>query len=351
MNRRDIRNPLGGGAEVYTHEVAKGLRDGGYEVTIFSSRFKGAAESETIDGIRHVRGGGEFSVHFRGFLYALRNRRAFDIIIDEYNGLGFFGFLLPRSMILIFQLYKEFWFRGLGPAGIIPYLIEPLLLRMYRKMPTLTISESTMRDLEGLGFKNIKIVLVGLSNATLPSVPGKEENPTLIFLGRFSPTKNPAGAIDIFRKVRAELPGARLWMVGSGPEEERIKEMARQEEGVTVFGWVDEERKFELLRRAHITIVPGVREGFGINVVEAASQGTPAVGYDVHGLRDSIRDGETGLLAGGPEDAAQKALRLLKDKELYDKMALRCLEYARGFNWENRAEEFRQALRDFGLMS
>jgi glycosyltransferase involved in cell wall biosynthesis len=321
MNRRDIRNPLGGGAEIYTHEVSKGLIEGGHDVTVFSSRFKGSEESETIDGVRYLRGGSEFTVHFKGFLYALRHRREFDLIIDEYNGLGFFGFLLPRSMILIHQLYREFWFRGLGPAGIIPYVIEPLLLRLYRKMPAVTVSESTRQDLRELGFKNVRIVMNALSNAVLDEVPEKEEAPTMMFLGRLAPTKNPVGALEIYRHVRSELPG-----------------------------WVDEERKFDLLGRAHIMVVPGVREGFGINVIEAASQGTPAVGYDVHGLRDSIRDGDTGLLADGPGDAALKALRLLNDRELYGRTAKRCLEYARGFNWKNRAGEFRQALAEAGFL-
>jgi glycosyltransferase involved in cell wall biosynthesis len=350
MNRRDIRNPLGGGAEVYTHEVAKGLIEGGYDVTVFACRFEGSAEAETIDGVRYLRGGNEFTVHFRGFLHALRNRREFDLIIDEYNGLGFFGFLLPRSMMLIHQLYREFWFRGLGPVGIIPYVIEPLLLRLYRKMPAVTVSESTRQDLLSLGFRDVRIVMNALSNPVLDEVPKKEDAPTLIFLGRFAPTKNPVGAVEIFRLVRKELPDARLWMVGSGPQEQKLREMTRQDEGITFFGWVEEERKFDLLRRAHIAVVPGVREGFGINVIEAASQGTPAVGYDVHGLRDSIRDGDTGLLASGPGDAALKAVRLLRDEELYGRLASRCLEYARGFNWGNRAAEFREALSAMGFL-
>lgn len=317
---------------------------------MFSSRFDGSPKEESVDGIRYLRAGSEFTVHFKGFLYALRNRAEFGLIIDEFNGLGFFGFLLPRSMLLIHQLYREFWFRGLGPLGIIPYIIEPVLLRRYRRMPAVTVSDSTRQDLRGMGFKDVKIVMNALSNATVESVPEKEKRPTLIFLGRFAPTKNPMGAIEIFRHVKAELPGAVLWMVGSGPEEEKLKAAAKAEGGITFFGWVDDQRKFALLARAHLLVVPGVREGFGINVIEAASQGTPAVGYDVHGLRDSIRDGDTGLLASGPGDAALKALRLLKDPVLYGRMASRCLEYARGFNWQSRAEEFRRALKDFGLL-
>jgi glycosyltransferase involved in cell wall biosynthesis len=344
LNRRDIGNPSGGGAEVYVHEIARGLIEQGDEVTIFSSRFRGAAADETIDNVRHVRGGNELTVHFRGFFYAWRHRKQFDLIIDTYNGLGFFCFLIPGSMLLIFQMYREFWFRELGPAGILPYAVEPLLLRLYRKMRTITISDSTKSDLEGLGFGDVAIVLVAIGNRPVEMAGVKETDPTMIFLGRLRSTKRPEDSIRIFGKVKSRLPGAKLWIIGRGPEEDRLRKMAGEIDGVTFYGWVDEERKFELLRRAHVLVVPGVREGFGINVIEAASQGTPSVGYNVHGLRDSIFDGRTGLLADDPVDAADKVLRLLGDTEFYSKMAKECLEYSGGFNWKQRAEEFRRAI-------
>jgi glycosyltransferase involved in cell wall biosynthesis len=346
LNRRDIKNPSGGGAEVYTHQVAKGLVQRGSVVTVFSSRFRGSSPEEAVDGVRYLRAGTELTVHFKGFLYALRHRREFDLLIDEFNGIGFFTFLLPRGIILIHQLYREFWLKEFGPLGALPYVLEPLLLRCYRRRPAVTVSESTRGDLEKLGFRDIRIVMNALGNRPLEEIAEKEASPTMVFLGRLRFTKRPEDAIEIFRIARAELPGARLWMMGSGPDEKALKDRAKGLEGVTFHGWVSAERKFELLRRAHVLIVPGVREGFGINVIEAASQGTPAVGYDIPGLRDSIRDGLTGMLAEGPEDAARKVVRLLKDPALYRSMAENCLDYSRGFDWGKRAEEFWRAIKD-----
>jgi hypothetical protein len=112
LNRRDIVNPSGGGAEVYTHEIARGLAAKyGCEVSVFASLFPGCKERETVDGVTYVRGGNEVTVHLRGFYYALRNRARFDCIIDEFNGIGFLTFAFPNSMLLIYQLYKEFWVR------------------------------------------------------------------------------------------------------------------------------------------------------------------------------------------------------------------------------------------------
>jgi glycosyltransferase involved in cell wall biosynthesis len=345
LNRRDPKHPEAGGAEVYTQEIAKGLVSRGARVTIFSSSFEGASPEETIDGIRHLRKGNELTVHLHGFFFAYRNRHAFDLIIDEFNGLGFFCFLLPRSMILIHQMYKEFWFRVLSPVGFIPYVIEPLLLRCYRRKPAVTVSDSTKKDLESLGFGDIHIVMNALSVEPLPEVARKEERPTLLFLGRLKATKKPEDAITIFRSVKSGLPEAQLWIVGRGPDEKKLRRMAEGINDITFRGWVSEEEKFDLLQRAHVLVVPGVREGFGINVIEAASRGTPAVGYDIHGLRDSIRDGRTGMLAHGPDDAAHKVLDLLRNSDRYRAVAQHCLVYARDFNWEKRADQFWQVVK------
>jgi glycosyltransferase involved in cell wall biosynthesis len=342
LNRRDINHPSGGGAELYTHEIAKALIERGHEATIFSSRFKRGQAEESIDGVTYLRRGNELTVHLYGFFYALKNREKFDFIIDEFNGLGFFTFPLSKSVLLIHQLYKEFWLRELGAYGVIPYFIEPLYLRLYNRRPAITISESTKGQLERLGFRkeNISILLIAIKNTPLDSVPLKESVPTLIYLGRLRSTKRPEDAIKIYRRVKEKLPSARLWMVGKGPEAEKLKRLAGRDPDITFWGWQGDDEKFGLLARAHVLLAPSVREGFGINVIEAASRGTPCVGYDVAGLKDSIRDNVTGFLVSNAEEASGKVIKLLEDKALYAQMAQNCLEYARGFNWQERGEEF-----------
>ncbi len=249
LNRRDILNPAGGGAEVYTHEIARGLTEKyGCEVSVFASSFPGCTREEAFDGVTYIRRGNEATVHLIGFYYAIRNRKRFDRIVDEFNGIGFLTFFLRNSVLLIYQLYREFWLREFGLFGWIPYLIEPLILSLYKRKPTITISPSTKGDLENLGFQRISVVMVGLEHPTLPEVTEKERDMTLVFLGRLKSTKRPEDALKIYSRVRQQFPGCRLWLIGRGPEEMRLKEMAKDLEGVTFFGWVQEEKKYELLR-------------------------------------------------------------------------------------------------------
>lgn len=340
LNRRDIANPDGGGAELYTHEIARRLAGKyGCEVVIYSSRYPDSTAEDIIDGVRYLRKGSEITVHMWGFLYAMKRRKDYDRIIDEFNGSGFFTFSLSNSVLLIHQMYKEYWMRELGTKGVIPYLLEPLLLRFYRKRPVITVSGSTRDDLEKIGFMDVKIVMNAMDNLYSGAIE-KDPAPTLVFLGRLKRTKQPEHAIDIFQRVKMRIPDVRLWIIGAGPLEDDLKKRAEGLGSVTFWGRVSEREKFAILRRAHLLLVPSIREGFGINVIEAAASGTPAVGYNVPGLRDSIRSGETGYLVNSAEEGSSRVVELLNDHDLYERMMLACVRYAKKFDWNIRAEEF-----------
>lgn len=155
--------------------------------------------------------------------------------------------------------------------------------------------------------------------------------------------KLPDHVMEAFTYIRKRMPDAKLWMVGDGKMRKKLEENKPYD--VTFFGYVEGNKKHELMSRAHAILVPGVREGWGLVVTEANAMGTPAIGYNVHGLRDSIRDGETGLLCEpNPEAMAGKAFELLGDNTLREKLSRNALAWAGEFNWDRSAEEFLKAV-------
>jgi glycosyltransferase involved in cell wall biosynthesis len=70
--------------------------------------------------------------------------------------------------------------------------------------------------------------------------------------------------------------------------------------------------------------------------------GTPVIAYNVPGLRDSVKHGETGILVkdNSPESLANAALSLLNDPTLLRKYSVNALEFSRQFNWDNTADIF-----------
>jgi glycosyltransferase involved in cell wall biosynthesis len=119
-------------------------------------------------------------------------------------------------------------------------------------------------------------------------------------------------------------------------------------ERVRFWGRVTETEKRALLRRAHLLVACSVREGWGLMVTEANAVGTPAVVYDVPGLRDSTRAGETGLVCAPatPEALATTVGRLLDSPEAYARLREGAWQHARALNWESTARSFLAALED-----
>jgi glycosyltransferase involved in cell wall biosynthesis len=131
-----------------------------------------------------------------------------------------------------------------------------------------------------------------------------------------------------------------MWVIGDGYLRETLLNYNIKD--VTFYGRVKEELKYRLLSRAHLLLVPGVREGWGLVVTEANAMGTPAVAYDVHGLRDSVRDGQTGVLVKEktPQSLARSAISLLQDRDTLDKLSFNALAFSKEFSWDNTADEF-----------
>jgi glycosyltransferase involved in cell wall biosynthesis len=105
-------------------------------------------------------------------------------------------------------------------------------------------------------------------------------------------------------------------------------------------GYLPRRELYERMARAHCLLVPSVREGWGMVVIEANSVGTPAVGYDVPGVRDSIRHGETGLIApsGRAEVLAREASSLVEDPGRYEAICDCAHLWASRFSWDTTAE-------------
>jgi len=341
-----------GGAEVFTHEVAKHWVKLGHEVTLFTSEYAGCTREMVLDGVRIVRAGGRLGVYRKAKQY-YRNyfsKEGYDVVVDEINTRPFFAPKFvngsEKGVALIHQLAREYWFYETPfPLSYIGYyFLENRWLRNYVDVPTVTVSESTKQDLLNLGFKKTSVVPEGLNFKPLSEVPKKEERPVVVFVGRLRRAKRPDHAIEAFRIVRDKVPDAELWVLGEGSFRKDLERIAF--DGVKFFDGLSNEDWRGFLRRAWVLVNPSVREGWGLNVVEANALGTPCVAYDVAGLRDSVKDGVTGLLAvgGDVEDLAGKVLRVLGDEGLRVRLSRNALEYARGFSWDKTAEEFMKVL-------
>lgn len=345
FNWRDIKNPDAGGAEVFTHEVMKRLQSYGYSSTLFTSSFDNASAEEIVDGVKIVRRGSKYSVYGEAKKYYESQDDNYDIVIDEINTRPFMTpkFVKNKPILALFhQMAKEFWFYETRfPLNYIGYyLLERRWLSLYKNIRTVTVSKSSKDDLEELGFKDLRIISEGIAISPLQQLSEKEPNPTIAFLGRLKKAKLPHHAIEAFAIIKKQVPDAKMWVIGDGYMREELEKMSVKD--VTFYGKVDNETKYDLLKRAHLVMVPAVREGWGLVVTEANAMGTPAVAYNVHGLRDSIRDGETGILTkeNTPEGLANLTITLLQNSDTLIQLSYSALKFSSNFSWDNTARQF-----------
>jgi glycosyltransferase involved in cell wall biosynthesis len=353
MNWRDLKNPEAGGAEVLTHEIASRLVEKGYEITLFTSQFPGALPSENVGGVQTVRQGGRYTVYDRARKYYKKNKGNFDLIIDEINVKPF---LTPKYvkdekpiLTLIHQISPEqFMFELPFPLSLLGrYYLEKKWLSYYKEIHTVTVSTSTKKDLEKLGFRRISIIPEGISVKPLDNPAQKESSPTIIFIGRLKRHKLPDHALRAFSIVKNHIPEAKLWLIGDGYMRKKLETKFGTED-VTFFGHISSEQKYNLLSRAHLVLVPAIREGWALVVTESNAMGTPVVAYNVPGLRDSVKHNETGILVedNSPASLASWAINLLKNRTLLEKYSSNSLLYSRQFNWDISTNVFENSIRD-----
>jgi glycosyltransferase involved in cell wall biosynthesis len=352
FNWRCWLNPAMGGAEVFTREVLERWVKGGHEVTLFTSQFEGSKEEEVVDGVRIVRRGGRLSVYGQAKkTYADRfSKESFDVVVDEINTRPFmtpkFVSHNERVVALIHQLAREYWFYETPfPASYLGrYFLEERWLKNYSDIPTVTVSESTKEDLLNMGFGRIFVVGEGLNFEPLAELGEKTTQPVAVYAGRLTRAKRPDHAIKASEIVRETLSDAELWIIGTGNFEGKLSRMAG--EGVRFLGSTSNERRRELIKKAWVLVNPSVREGFGLNIIEANALGVPCVAYDVPGLRDAIVPDETGLLvkSGDIEELGKAVCRVLTDKPLRIRLSEKALVYSRSFSWDDVADKFLEVI-------
>ncbi len=316
--------------------------------------FSGARTEEEQDGIHFVRRGRQWTVHWAAFShYHKVLPRKFDVVVDQINTIPFFTPLWSQVPIVAFfhQLAREvWWYESPFPMSATGFALEPLYLRMYRRTPIITVSDSTRSDLKALGFRG-PITVVPEGRETIGEIQASKSNqPRFVYVGRVSPSKRVGDIIRAFALFRAHEGRGELHIIGRGPSAyaDQLQRLARQLSvaGFVAFiGHASTQDKHSLMAQAHVLLLASVREGWGLVVIEANAVGTPAIAYNVHGLRDSIRDGQTGLLVEPNPVALEAAMRRLwLDQSLLHQLSDKARSWSQTFDYDTTSHAFRAAL-------
>ena len=367
LNWRDTTHPEGGGSEVFLERVAAELITRGYRATLLCQAHGTApAEEITPHGIRVLRRGGRHTVYlFAALLYlagalglgALAARRAGrpDVIVDVCNGMPFLSRLYARRPVvaLVHHVHREQWPVVFGPwvARIGWWIESRLAVRVYRDCRYVTVSESTRDELAGLGVDRDRITVVhnGTPEVFGPPVP-RTTHPSVVVLGRLVPHKRVELALRATALLATELPALELVVAGHGWWDEPLRELADDlgiAGRVRFTGFVTEECKHELLCASWLLLLPSLKEGWGLTIVEAGARGTPSVAFrSAGGVVEAVADGETGILVDDECQFFRAARKLLLYEEVRARMGAAAAAYARRFTWPVSGAAFARVLAE-----
>lgn len=354
---KDLSHPRAGGAEVVNEELAKRLVADGHEVAFIVSSYPGAPYKEVSPyGYEIIRLGNRYTVFWKAFRYYRQHLRNWpDLVIDEVNTMPFFATYYASAPTIVFahMLCRRIWFYQLPlPIGLVGYLLEPLYLRLINSGLAVTVSASTKQALIGAGFKaeQIHVISEGISIkpfATLPPLRSKAAQPTILSFGAMRAMKRTLHQIQAFEIAKQAIPDLQLAVAGdsSGKYGQKVLAAIKRSpysKDITYHGRVSEDEKTALMRTAHLTLQTSIKEGWGLTVTEAASQGTPAAVYNADGLRDSVRDGKTGLITkqNNPQQLAEAIVTLLTNQAHYTAIREAGWQWSKTITFDKSYQDF-----------
>ncbi len=353
---KDQKHPFAGGAEAVDREIAKQLVKDGHELLMISGGFKGGKQEEMLaDGYKVIRVGNYFSVYFEAYKYYKKNLQGWaDIVIEEINTIPFMTqwYVKEKRILLVYQLCRIVWFYQLFfPLNIIGYLLEPIYLWLLRNNTVLTESESTKKDFLNYGFnaKKIHVFPVSIEIKPLESIEQKKtfNKFTILSLGSIRSMKRTLHQIKAFEIAKQKLPQIQMKIAGTfvGSYGQKCIDYIKKSPyaaDIEYLGSISNTEKKELMKKSHLILVTSVKEGWGLIVTEAGSQGTPAIVYNVDGLRDSVVHNKTGLIT--EENTAQvmanNIISLYNNKKQYQTFQKNTLEHSKKFTHSNSYKTF-----------
>lgn len=349
LNWRDVRHVWAGGSELYIHELAKRWAKS-HNVTLFCAQDpdKSLKDEEIIDGVRIIRRGGRYSVYLFAIYYYFRFfRKTIDFVVDVENGIPFFTplYIRKKKLSIVYHVHgMQFFYELTFPFNVIGYCLEKYFFPfLYRSVEIMAISKTTRRELVRIGFKKEKIHLVfpGIGNVRKASNE-KYKKPTILYLGRIKKYKRVNMLVDVFRKVHKINPRVRLVIAGWGSEAPFISDFVMKNKlrkSIDIIGPVNEHEKAELYAKSWIFVNPSLHEGWGISVIEANAYKTPAIGFKVPGLSDSIVDGKTGYLCSNEEDMINKILYIIENNKIREELSYDAFLWSKKFDWNVSAKK------------
>ena len=350
LNWQDHQNPQAGGAELHLKEIFGRIVARGHTVDLLCSAWENAPQRASVNGIDIHRVGTRQTYPFlaRGYYASTLAANNYDVVIEDLNKVPLYTPLwgVRKLVALVHHLFGSTVFREAPlPLAAAVWLSERPLGALYRKVPFQAVSVSTADDLVARGIPrgSIRIIYNGVDSQRLtPDPTERSKTPLFVYLGRLKKYKRVEIVIRAFAGLN--VADATLEIAGTGdyraPLERQVKSLGLSDR-VSFLGFISEEAKLHLLRRAWASTLASPKEGWGISNLEAAACATPVIAANSPGICESVIDGKTGFLVPQNDPSAMMAAMrgLVESPALVASLGAAGRRFAEGFTWERAAND------------
>jgi glycosyltransferase involved in cell wall biosynthesis len=354
LSRKDIYHPNAWWAEQIIHIYMKWLINAWYAVTQIAPQFSWSSKSEQIDWITIKR---MFSIHTIYFAFWTRylfvRNEQYDLIIDHAWGIPLLSPLYVFKKPIVFfthhiwttereDYFKPFWFIGKCFRGLYNHFV----LKLYRKKPTITVSQWTAQELRKLGFQNIHV----LPNTTdYPRIEFTVQKKELILttVGRVVPNKQFSHALYLLKTLHNGWLPYHLhivWAIQDKNEYVYLENIIKTEQlnSAVTFDWkLWTQELIALWDKSRYWLILSDKEWFWLTTLEANSRGVPMLGYSIPGVNEVIHDWENWRLLP-KNDRNEWAQRIIWTwEEEYTKLVKQTVQFITTYpTWEWNQNKF-----------
>ena len=355
VNWQDRENPQAGGAEIHLHEIFGRIAAMGHSVRLLCGGWPDCPPRTLLDGIDVYRVGTRHTYPLLARRYYKRHLAGWpEIVVEDINKVPLYTprWGAPAVVALVPHLFGSTAFQELAaPLAAAVWTAERPLGRAYRGVPFEAISESTAEDLvaRGIPRQSIEVIYPGIDTVSYtPNQAERSPTPVFAYLGRLKKYKGVHFVIRAFAALPS--PNAVLEIAGAGDYRDELEQLARSldlGDRVRFLGRISEADKLALLRRAWALVFASPKEGWGITNLEAAACATPVVASNSPGIRESVRDGQTGFLVPHGDTGAMAAAmgRLANSPALVAHLGAEARVFAESFTWERAADQTERHLQ------
>ncbi|MFC1711803.1 glycosyltransferase family 4 protein [Patescibacteria group bacterium] len=352
-----------GGVEARTYYIINNLAKK-HEITVLCKKTSFFKQPKLVDGVKVIPCGFNSKTVEVSFI-SLFERMAFMIaaFLKGYNlnfdlveGSNFVSFLpaffigkLKRKSVVSWwpDVLADSWFGYFGITGLFGQLIEKISLKLpWTKV--IALSQATKKKLIKNGVKENKIDVVyggvDIKKLTVSNLESIKKEKNIICISRLVKYKRVEDLILAFSKLEKKLPKFNLLIIGTGPEEKKLKYLVKAKKidnKVEFRKNISRNKLYNLLKKAYIFCLPSVIEGFGLVTIEAAALGTPFIVTNIEVNKEVTKNGMGGIFFKKEnfQDLENKIKILINNKDLYRQKQKQGLKLAKYYEWKKIASK------------